>query len=445
MSQQALDLRKSVRAARRHKKVFSAIVTLGTLGGVGYALATPPQLTGTALVVLPAAQAAQSQQSTASSVPSSPSIATEVVIASSNSVLGMALPHVRPAMSLQTLKKTIQVTNPAGSIISVSATGQTAAQAEATANAVANSYIAYVSAQNSPVGQVSARLLEPATTVTGSGRLIQTLLYGFLGVLIGLIVGVIASLALDRSDRRLVERDAIANSIGVPVLAAVPAGHPSDAASWARLLDEYDPGVVHGWGLTRLLRQLGAGEAGNGRDSRPSSASLTVISLSSDPGALALGPQLAAFAAAQGIPTALVIGPQQDTNITATLRTACAASQPPGHRKPLQLIVADDGHLGQVRAALVVVIAVIDGHDPLIPSAIRTNATVLGVSAGGATAEQLARAATAVAADGREVAGILVANPDPSDPSTGRIPRLAPLTRRQLPTRVNDLPTGSRR
>ena len=40
--------------------------------------------------------------------------------------------------------------------------------------------------------------------------------------------------------------------------------------------------------------------------------SLAVLSLSSDPGPLALGPQLAVFAASLGIPTTLVIGPQQD-------------------------------------------------------------------------------------------------------------------------------------
>jgi hypothetical protein len=52
-----------------------------------------------------------------------------------------------------------------------------------------------------------------------------------------------------------------------------------------------------------------------------------------------------------------------------------------------------------------------------------TNATVLGVSAGAATAEQLARSATSAAADGREVAGILVADPEPTDRTTGRIPQ----------------------
>lgn len=76
---------------------------------------------------------------------------------------------------------------------------------------------------------------------------------------------------------------------------------------------------------------------------------------------------------------------------------------------------------------------------------VRTATTVLGVSAGAATAEQLARAATAAAGDAREVVGILVADPDPDDHTTGRIPTLAPPARRPLPTRVTDMPTEIRR
>ena len=54
---------------------------------------------------------------------------------------------------------------------------------------------------------------------------------------------------------------------------------------------------------------------------------------------------------------------------------------------------------------------------------------MLGVSAGGATAEELARVATAAAADDRDIYGILVANPDAGDQTTGRIPHLTPMHR----------------
>ena len=72
---------------------------------------------------------------------------------------------------------------------------------------------------------------------------------------------------------------------------------------------------------------------------------------------------------------------------------------------------------------------------------MRTTATVLGVSAGAATAEQLARVAASAAADGREIAGILVADPDPADHTTGRLPQLARPAQRRMPTRVTGVPT----
>jgi hypothetical protein len=206
------------------------------------------------------------------------------------------------------------------------------------------------------------------------------------------------------------------------------------------MLDQYDPDPVHAYGLTKLLQQLGVGDNGVPGGSRPDGLSVTVLSLSTDPVAVALGPLLAAFASAQGISTALVVGPQQDTNVTATLRTACAASaqSAAGRGKPLRLLVSEDGHLGEVRAAFVVVVAVVDAQDPRIPDTARTSATVLGVSAGKATGEQLAQAATAASVDGREIYGILVANPDPDDQTSGRIPRLTS-PGRALPTRVNGL------
>jgi hypothetical protein len=70
---------------------------------------------------------------------------------------------------------------------------------------------------------------------------------------------------------------------------------------------------------------------------------------------------------------------------------------------------------------------------------------VLGVSGGGATAEQLARVAVSAAVDGRDITGILVSDPEREDRTTGRIPRLAAPTRRRLPTRLTGITTEIRR
>ena len=66
------------------------------------------------------------------------------MIASSNAVLSAALPNVRPVMSLTQLRDNVQIGSPTPDLVSVNALGRTAADAETTANAVANSYIAYV-------------------------------------------------------------------------------------------------------------------------------------------------------------------------------------------------------------------------------------------------------------------------------------------------------------
>jgi capsular polysaccharide biosynthesis protein len=445
MSQQPLDLRRSIQIVRRRKKIFGAVVILGILAGAAYGVLKTPLPQSTALVLLPQASAQDTQSGTPDTL-----IQTEVVVAGSDSVLTGALPHVSPPVSLETLRNTVQVGSEAGSILSFTASGKTATDAEDTANAVANSYVAYVSAADSPAGHVQAKLLEPAITASGTKVPEHTVIFGLLGLLAGALIGFVIVLAIGRNDRRLLERDAIANSIGAPVLASVPVAHPSDAVSWAKLLDEYEPEVVHRWTLTKLLQGFGLPDGavltGTQNGSRGRGFSLTVLSLSSDPGALALGPQLAAFAAGLGVPTALVIGPQQDVNVSATLRTACAAApRPAERRRPLQLVVSDAGDFGQLRASFVVVVTVVDGGDPHMPDGSHTTGTVLGVSAGAATAEQLARAATAAAASDREIFGILVADPEPGDRTTGRIPRLASPAWRSRPSRVNDIPTEIRR
>jgi capsular polysaccharide biosynthesis protein len=438
MTQQNPDLRRSIHIAGRRKRLIGAVAVLGLLLGAAYAYLNPPVFSSTALVVF-TDDSSQNAQSAAAGV--DPGLATQEVIATSDPVLVGALPHISPFISLQTLQSRISATSVNSSnVLSFAATGTTAEQAEATANAVANSYIAYVGAATATAVHASAKVLQPAASASGTKRSEQLAIWAVLGALVGALVGFAISLFTGRSDRRLGERDAIANSIGAPVLLSLPVDRPSDPASWARMLAEYEPDPVHAYGLTKLLQQLGAGDSGFPGNGRPDGASVTVLSLSTDPVALALGPVLAAFAAARGISTALVVGPQQDTNVTATLRTACAASAQSavGRMRPLRLLVSEDGHLGQVGAAFVVVVAVVDGQAPRVPDTARTGATVLGVSAGKATAEQLAQAATAASVDGREIYGILVANPDPDDQTSGRIPRLTS-PGRVLPTRVNGL------
>ena len=367
------------------------------------------------------------------------------MIAGSNAVLVAALPNVSPAMSLTQLRDNVQIGSPTPYLFSVNALGRTAADAETTANAVAKSYIAYVNGPSSPVRNVGASLLEPATSATGRGPTEALIVSGLLGALGGAVIGVIASLAISRRDKRLRRRDEIANSIGIPVVVSLPVARPSSAVGWGRLLEDYRPTPVHAWRLRVALQQLRrTGEStGSGPDS--GSTSVLVLSLSSDPGALALGPQLAAFAVSLGISTLLVVGPQQDANVTAALRTACAVapSNGPGH---LQLAVHEEGDYADLpRAALTIVVSTIDGRNPHMPETMRTTSTVLAVSAGVATADELARVAVSAAIEDRNITAILVANPDPDDNTTGQIPQLVKPARHRRPERVSRLTTEIRR
>lgn len=444
MSQQVLDLRRSTQIVRRHKVLMAIVVALGILVGSGYAALYPPVLTSTALVVLP--QSAASAQTSNSSGQNSISsyTATQVVIADSNQVLATALPNVKPPRSLDELRSDVEVSSVTSYIISISAKGKKAADAEATANAVAQSYTNYVNSPNSPIKHVSARVLESATSAAGTGPTKALVITGLIGALAGALIGTILSLAVGRKDRRLRERDEIASSIGIPVLASVAVDHPSDAKAWTRLLEDYKPASVHAWRLRAALQQLGRAGFDQPAYNGDSHSSLTVLSLSSDPKALALGPQLAVFAASIGIPTALVIGPQQDGGVAATLRTACGVPPAASSKRPnlLHVMTADDANVDrQPEVSLVIVVLVVDSRAPEIPDTMRTAATVIGVTAGVATAEQLARAAVAASADGREISGIFVADPDPADRTTGRIAHLAPPTRRRLPSRLKGIVT----
>ena len=335
-SQQGLDLRRSIQIVWRHKILVGAVAVLGILVAVAYGYLHPPTLTSTAQVVLPP-PSPSAQAAAAGSSSADPYTTTQEFIAGSNPVLSAALPDIRPATSLAELRREIQVGSVTPYVISISATGKNAADAEAIANAVANSYVQYVNSTRNPAVHAQAQLLERAASATGTAPLKQLIVDALLGVVAGALVGAIIVLAVWRHDRRLRERDEIADSIGVSVLASLPVSYPRDAAGWIKLLEDYRPEALHALQLRNTLHYLGTAAVNNGHSDQRGRSSVTILSLASDPPAVALGPQLAAFAASQGLPTVLVIGPQQEPDTTATLQTACSGSPPVSPKWPGQL------------------------------------------------------------------------------------------------------------
>jgi hypothetical protein len=410
MGNQRQDLRQSLRILRRHLAAVGIAAALGYIAGACFtAFGSPPMPTSTALVALPASTSDTPAQATT---------------ATSDPILASALPSVYPPISLAAMQSQVQAASLDPDLLAITARAETPAQAESMASAVATSYVAYVSSGQAPGGQVPALVLSYATAATVPQLRIDILVTAVLGAAVGALIGVAGVLAIGRSDGRLRKRDEIADAIGVPVLASLSVRHPTHAASWTALLKDYQPSVTDAWRLRTALSDLGLGTDGS---------SLTVLSLRSDRWALALGPQLAVFAASCGIPTTLVIGPRRGSRRAAGLRAAAASSPWPRRPSPLRVALADDD-LDRQDAALTVVVAVVDDRTPRVAGLVRTGVTVLGVSAGAATAGQLARVAANHAAHGHFLAGILVADPDPADPTTGRLPQLARPTRE--PTRM---------
>jgi capsular polysaccharide biosynthesis protein len=453
MSEKALNLRESVRIVRRRTRLVSAVAVVGLLAGGAYAALRPPVLTSTTLIVLPqTAQAANNAAAANSSGGSDTYMATQAVIARSTPVLSAALSSARPAMSLDALRADIQVDILTGFIMSINAHGKLAADAEATANAVAKSYVAYANSPSSPIPQASARILQPAASASGQNRWVALAIIALIGALAGALIGVIAALAISRKDQRLWKRDEIASSIGVPVLASLSVRRPRDAGDWMELLEGYEPAARDAWRMRQALQHLGLADrsGSNGtpsKDSENGSLLLSVLSVSSDPRAIALGPQLAVTAAFIGIPTTLIIGPQDDMAATAALRTACAMPPPQPSKRPrnLQVIADYDANFDdRFPTALTVYVAVVDDRNPQMTQTMRAGITILGVSAGAATADQIAQVAVNAAAHGSRVAGILVADPEPADHTTGLVPQLARPTQRPLPMRLSGSTTEIR-
>ena len=115
MTEQPLDLRRSLRIVRRHWITVCLIAVLGGLCGAGYTLYRPPLLSSSALVEVSA---------------SSSGTETQAVIAGTDQdVLAGALSSLGPGMSMLELRKVIKVATLAPGILSITGEARTADQA----------------------------------------------------------------------------------------------------------------------------------------------------------------------------------------------------------------------------------------------------------------------------------------------------------------------------
>jgi capsular polysaccharide biosynthesis protein len=189
---QALNLTRSATIVWRHKIVAGTLIALGLVGNTAITLAQPEVYTSSALVVI------------------SPDVNlnNQAVVVTSAPVLSRVLLNAGLGLSYHTLLSRVQAAPAAYLTLSISAEGDTAQQAERTANAVTRSYLAYVTSTANPVGQQPAELLQRAVTAVAKPRTTRVYEAAGFGTLAGLLVALIAVLAIWRDDPRLRTRDA---------------------------------------------------------------------------------------------------------------------------------------------------------------------------------------------------------------------------------------------
>lgn len=395
MSAQQLDVKKSWRAIRRHRLIVAAVAAVGLLGGIAYGLMVPAMHTATSLVVLPPAPATTNTDAATSTQ----SIATQVYIAESEPVLGSAGQNLTRPLPAETVRARVKVTAVTDYVIKIEAKGTTAQQSMQLANAVADVYLVFVTTDQKLPGDLGkktgARVLERATTAQGGNLAVHLGIFGLLGALAGAAAGSVGVLAKVRGDRRLRLRDEIADAVALPVLASVSSYRATDVSDWTYLLDHYSPTAVEAWGLRKTLHHLGL----DVRNGAP--VSLTVLSFTGDEGALPLGAQLAALATSIGISTSIVIDSHQEPAGTT---------------------------------ALTIHLVVVDRDAPHLAGTERTTNTIVALSAGVVTAEELARLAVAAATVDRDIDGVVVTDPDPTDRTIGRVSQSTRRSSSRLPT-----------
>jgi hypothetical protein len=184
MSQSAPDQHRPLRGGLRYAILIGVAVLAGLIAGPAAAALSPATVTSTALVAIQVSGGCH--HSTAAIQDSGPLLT------------GASL---KEAVANVTSPGQVRVENVTPSLVSLSATAGTAAQAEAAANAAADNYIDSADSAADPVdsaadpaGQAAAQLLQPATSATGTAGLTRLLDGAGLGLLSGLLAGVAAAL-----------------------------------------------------------------------------------------------------------------------------------------------------------------------------------------------------------------------------------------------------------
>jgi capsular polysaccharide biosynthesis protein len=243
---------------------------------------------------------------------------------------------------------------------------------------------------------------------------------GLIGIAIGLLGTLIFVLLRLQRGQRLRLRDEIARAAGAPVIASLDAPSCTMPSAWRDFLNS-PPRATNEWALRHVLHSLRT----SGGQRLPQR--IRVISFAGDSPALTTGPRLALHSAASGTRTALLPDDLLEIGESSlvSLWAAFTGADPAGRGLPLTV---GQNHDGDDPPQLLVSIVIFDGTSA-IPSSPDT-VNLLSLSSNFVTADELAQLALKAVDGGSALDGIVVANPEPADKTSGL---LADDTLRLLP------------
>lgn len=241
-----------------------------------------------------------------------------------------------------------------------------------------------------------------------------------IGSIAGLVLVVLGVLLRGRDRRRVTRRHDISQVVGAPVLLSLTVPRRDGVDDYQELLENWEPSLAERWSIRQAFAQLGIGD-------QPTN--LAIVTMAGDVAGPPLALLVAMSAASEGMSTALVVDTQHPD--ATSLRAACNVNRARGgvttgdlslHTAVTKRNGKDPFHGRQ----LTVNLAVADAGPVRFPTLGRQTVTLMALSSGFATADQLAAAAVRCFDAGHPVVGVLVANPDPADRTTGRVPPVAP-------------------
>lgn len=242
------------------------------------------------------------------------------------------------------------------------------------------------------------------------------------GGMVGLIAGIIVALVRDRRDRRLRTRDQLAHAAEAPVLASLSVPRTTSLRAYRKLLEKWVPAPVEHLALTELFARLGI--AGH-----EPPTNVVFVTLPGDHAGSTVAIQLASFAAATGLSTALIVGSEHPT--LARLSRTCSRSDGGApSRENLRVCAGpNDVDVDDLQAADILITLLTHEGRLDIPTWGRRTTVTLAVSSGFATGDSLASVVLACLDAGQPLRGVLVVNPDPGDRTTGQLVLpISPLT-----------------